>query len=70
MKAVIIDQVLSDLTPEKRQLYVLHYMKGISMREIARKMNIEETALRMRYMRLRKEIRKIAAQVAEKNFYI
>lgn len=65
-----IDQVLSGLTPEKRQLYVLHYMKGISMREIARKMNIEETALRMRYMRLRKEIRKIAAQVAEKNFYI
>ncbi len=65
-----IDQVLSTLTPEKRQLYALHYMKGISMREIAKKMDMEETAIRMRYMRLRNEIRKIVAQVAEKNFYI
>lgn len=65
-----IDQVLSSLAPEKRQLYALHYIKGISIREIAREMGVGETALRMRYMRLRKEIRKIAAQVAEKNFYI
>mgnify|MGYP002508476917 CR=1 FL=1 len=37
-------------------------------REIASAYGLEEPAVRMRYVRLRREIRTIAAQVAEENF--
>ena len=38
------------------------------MAEIASAYGLEEPAVRMRYVRLRREIRTIAAQVAEENF--
>lgn len=63
-----IEQVLNRLSPEKRKLYTLHYLRGQTMREIAGDMGMDEPAVRMRFVRLRREIRELAAEVAEKNF--
>lgn len=65
-----VDVVLSQLTEEKRNLYNLYYVSKNSMADIARILDIEETALRMRYVRLRREIRDITNQIAEQYFLI
>lgn len=65
-----IDQVLALLAPEKRRLYSLHYMQGLTLRDIASQLGLEETAVRMRFVRLRREIREIAEQISEKNFVL
>lgn len=38
------------------------------MKEIAQKLGIEYTALRMKYVRLRKEIKELVKELAENNF--
>lgn len=63
-----IEEVLNRLSPEKRKLYTLHYLRGQTMREIAGELEMDEPAVRMRFVRLRREIRELAAKVAEKNF--
>lgn len=63
-----IEAVLAQLSPEKRTLYTLYYVNRNSMGQIANMLHLEEPALRMRYVRLRREIRAIAAQVAEQYF--
>ncbi len=63
-----IQQVLSQLSPEKYRLYALHYLEGIPMKEIAQRYGLREEAVRMRYLRLRREIRELAAAVAAENF--
>ena len=63
-----VEAVLSRLSDEKRKLYSLYYMNHQSMAEIAALLELEEPALRMRYVRLRREIRAIIQEVAEKNF--
>lgn len=63
-----VEQVLSGLTPEKRRLYALYYLRGRTMREIAAELGMDEPAVRMRFVRLRREIRELTARVAEKNF--
>lgn len=63
-----VDLVLDRLSPEKRCLYSLYYVSGKPMGEIAAELGLEEPAVRMRFVRLRREIREIAAEVAEKNF--
>lgn len=65
-----VEQVLSGLDPEKRRLYALYYLRGRSMKEIAAELDADEPAVRMRFVRLRREIRQLAAGVAEKNFDI
>lgn len=65
-----IAKVLSELSMEKLELYTRHYLKGQTMREIALSMGADEAAIRMRYVRLRREIKEIASQVAEKSFGI
>jgi len=67
-ESAYIDAVLGQLSPEKQKLYSLYYIKGWSMSEIAAQYHLEETAVRMRYVRLRREIRAIAAEVAQKEF--
>lgn len=63
-----VDVVLSQLTEEKHNLYKLYYVSKNSMADIAGILDIEETALRMRYVRLRREIRDITNQIAEQYF--
>ena len=64
-----IESVLSRLTDEKRKLYNLYYLNHLSMAQIARILGVKEPAVRMRYVRLRQEIRDIISEVAENNFY-
>lgn len=64
-----IESVLSKLSDEKRSLYNLYYIKHKSMAEIARLLNVKESAIRMRYVRLRQEIRNIVADIADESFY-
>ena len=63
-----IKAVLDTLTDEKRRLYALYYADKKSMAEIALLLGIEETALRMRYVRLRREIRASISKIAEQYF--
>ena len=63
-----IETVLGNLSEEKRRLYTLYYISHKSMAEIAGILEIEEPALRMRYVRLRREIKDIAGEIAKKYF--
>ena len=63
-----IETVLGSLSEEKRRLYTLYYISHKSMAEIAGILEVEETALRMRYVRLRREIKDIAGEIAKKYF--
>ena len=65
-----VERVLARLDPAKRTLYNLHYVQGVPMKEIAARYGLGEAAVRMRYMRLRREIRELAARVAEENFMV
>lgn len=62
-----IETVLSQLTNEKRKIYSLYYLDKKSMSEIAGLLGVEEAAVRMRYVRLRREIRTIAIEVMKQN---
>lgn len=62
--------VLSSLSDENLHLYTEYYLCKKSMEEIAGALGIEQPALRMRYVRLRREIRAIAARVAEEYFAV
>jgi len=64
-----IESVLSKLTDEKRRLYNLYYLNHMSMAQIAKALGAKEPAVRMRFVRLRQEIREIVTAVAEQNFY-
>lgn len=63
-----IEDILSRLTPEKRLLYQRYYLAGESMGQIAGDLGLEEPALRMRFVRLRREIRTLVAELSEKEF--
>lgn len=51
------DRIISELSDEKRKLYKWYYEEHKSMKDIAKELKINEFALRMRYVRLRKEIK-------------
>ena len=63
-----ISDVLNMLTDEKRNLYNLYYIKRKPMEEIAYELGIGYSAVRMGYVRLRKEIRDLVKELAEKKF--
>lgn len=60
---IFVEQVLDQLTSEKRVLYEKYYRDQKAMKEIARELNVSEVSLRMRYVRLRREIRKIVGKL-------
>jgi len=60
--------VINMLSDEKRKLYNLYYIKKIPMEEIAVRLGIEYSAVRMRYVRLRKEIKELIRELAKENF--
>lgn len=65
-----VEAVLSRLGKEKRMLYGLYYLNNKSMAEISVLLGLEETAVRMRFVRLRREIRAIVSEVASQNFCV
>lgn len=65
-----IETILSQLSEEKRRLYSLYYLNGNTMAQVAAMLGLSETAARMRYVRLRREIRGIITEVAARNFSI
>jgi len=62
------NKILGMLSPEDNKLYHAYYTKRLSMGEIARIMHMNEPAIRMRYMRLRKRIRLYVKQLKISDF--
>lgn len=60
MEENYIDSVFEQLDTKKKSLYKMYYIDHIPMKEIAKKLDINEISLRMRYVRLRRDIIKIA----------
>lgn len=63
-----ITDIIDSLSDEKQRLYNMYYVEHKPMKEIAAVMNVEYTAIRMKYVRLRKEIREMVRELAEKYF--
>lgn len=53
-----IKVILDSLSDQQRTLYRKYYEEHKSMREIAREIGLSEPAVRMKYVRLRREIRR------------
>lgn len=54
-------QVLQKLKPKERDLYRKYYVDKKPMKTIAKEFQMSETAVRMKYVRIRKKIQRIAA---------
>lgn len=52
-----VKEIIKSLPKDKQKLYQLYYAEHKSMREIAKEIGVSEVTLRMRYVRLRKEIK-------------
>lgn len=63
-----ITDILEELDEEKQRLYKMYYVDNMPMKEIAERLGIEYTALRMKYVRLRREIKALVRACAEKYF--
>ena len=63
-----VDEVLESLDEDKRRLYELYYIHKLPMKDIAAKLGIDYAALRMKYVRLRREIRERVKKLAEEKF--
>ncbi len=64
-----ISDIIDMLTEDKKKLYIMYYIKNKTMEEIAKELGISYSAVRMRYVRLRKEIKALVQEFAEENFY-
>lgn len=63
-----ITEIIDLLDKDKQDLYKMYYIENRSMKEIAENLGISYTALRMKYVRLRKEIKEHVKELAENNF--
>lgn len=63
-----ITDIIDCLNNEDKELYNMYYTEHKSMKDIADSLGIEYTALRMKYVRLRKKIKKLVKDTAEKYF--
>lgn len=61
-------QILRKLKPGERELYQEYYVNRKPMKIIAGEFQMSETALRMKYVRLRRKIQKIAADLKLDDF--
>ncbi len=52
-------EVIKHLSEKNKQLYHNYYVEHQAMREIAEEMGVSEAAVRMKYVRLRKEVKRI-----------
>lgn len=60
---IYFDLVLGSLNEKERTLYELYYVLKKPMKIIAGELHLNETALRMKYVRLRKKVRRIVADL-------
>lgn len=63
-----VGQVIASVSEEKQVLYRMHYIEGKTYRQIAENLGVSEVSLRMKYVRLRREIKSIITQIAKENF--
>ncbi len=63
-----ITDIIESLNDEEIKLYNMYYVENKPMKDIAIALNIEYTALRMKYVRLRRKIKERVKEVAEKYF--
>lgn len=61
-------QVLQKLKPKERDLYRKYYVDKKPMGVIAGELHMSEPAIRMKYMRIRKKVRKIVADLKLDDF--
>ena len=54
-------QILRKLKPKERDLYQKYYLDKKLMKTIAQEFHMSETAMRMKYVRLRRKVQRIAA---------
>ena len=52
-----IADVINELHEDKKELYHLYYIDKVPMKNIAKELNLNEATLRMRFVRLRKDIK-------------
>lgn len=52
-----IADVIDELPEDKKELYHLYYIDKVPMKNIAKELNLNEATLRMRFVRLRKDIK-------------
>lgn len=57
------EDIIRKLNPNEQDLYRRYYIDHSPMKEIARDLGIKESALRMRYLRLRETVRKIVSEL-------
>lgn len=62
-EAIYLNRVLGSLTEKERKLYELYYVLKKPMKTIAGELHLNETALRMKYVRLRKKVKRIVADL-------
>ena len=60
---IYFNRVLSSLSKRERKLYELYYVLKKPMKAIAKELHLSEPALRMKYVRLRKKVRRIVADL-------
>ncbi len=68
--SLYINRIIKELSEDKQLLYRLYYIENKSHKEIAKILNVNETSLRMKYVRLRRDIKKIIHLISEDNFII
>ena len=61
-------QVLQKLKPKELDLYRKYYIDKKPMSVIAKELQMSETAIRMKYVRIRKKVRKIVADLRLDDF--
>lgn len=63
-----IHEVMLAISEEKQQLYRMYYIEGKSHKQIAAALGVSEVSLRMKYVRLRREMKQIVSELAKENF--
>lgn len=56
-------QIIGRLSQDEQALYKSYYIEHRSMKELAQSLGMKESAVRMRYLRLRKKIRRLVKEM-------
>lgn len=62
------NQVLLQLTEKERNFYKAYYIEKTPMKAIAKNFGMSEAAVRMQYMRMRKKVKRLIAQLQLNDF--
>lgn len=62
------NQILLQLTKEEQNFYKAYYIEQTSMKTIAGNLGMSEAAVRMKYMRIRRKVKRLIAQLQLNDF--